>query len=267
MIYEIFVSSIILAWLFLALLALKSRISLRLALISATIIGFMVGAIVNGISLAIEINPVLIVAIEIALIFLLTGVAVLFRFYRDPDRKPPENNHVILSPADGKIIYISPVEKASALISTKGNRKFKLTEITMNNLLPDTAYLIGIDMNFINVHVNRSPVEGKVLFQKHINGHFISLGKPESEVLNERVTTVIGNGLFRIGVIQIASRLVRQIVSYVKEGDSLVIGQRIGKIRFGSQVDEAIPRLKNLRITAQIGDSVQAETSIIARYD
>jgi hypothetical protein len=106
------------------MLALKSRISLRLALISATIIGFMVGAIVYGISSTIEINPGLTVAILIELIFLLTGLAIIFRFYRDPDRKPPENAHVILSPADGKIIHISNVDQASALNSTKGKRKF-----------------------------------------------------------------------------------------------------------------------------------------------
>jgi phosphatidylserine decarboxylase len=84
--------------------------------------------------------------------------------------------------------------------------------------------------------------------------------------VNERVTTVIDNSTFRVGVIQIASRLVRRIVSYIKEGDSLEIGQRIGVILFGSQVDLAIPELQNLRIEVRQGDEVTAGISVIARY-
>jgi phosphatidylserine decarboxylase len=196
----------------------------------------------------------------------LTFLVVIFRFYRDPERSPLETEGVVLSPADGKVIYVNKVEKGSSLVSTKGKERFKLDEITATDLLGDVAYLIGIDMNLLSVHVNRSPIEGKILFQRHTNGRFISLRRQESEVLNERVTTIIDNGVFKIGVIQIASRLVRRIVSYVKEGDSLRIGQRIGSITFGSQVDVAIPEIENLRIEIKSGDEVEAGISVIARY-
>jgi phosphatidylserine decarboxylase len=92
------------------------------------------------------------------------------------------------------------------------------------------------------------------------------LRRQESETLNERVTTIIGNGKFSVAIIQIASRLVRRIVSYIKEEDSLEIGQRIGAIVFGSQVDVAIPRLENLKIEVKTGDEVKAGISVIARY-
>ncbi len=90
--------------------------------------------------------------------------------------------------------------------------------------------------------------------------------KQESDILNERVTTIIDNGEFRIGVIQIASRLVRRIVSYLKERDGVRIGQRFGAIVFGSQVDVAIPKMENLRIDIKPGDEVIAGISVIAKY-
>ena len=121
-------------------------------------------------------------------------------------------------------------------------------------------------MNILNIHVNRTPIAGKTLLRKRIAGRFISLRRQESEILNERVTTVIGNGIFNVGVVQIASRLVRKIISYVKEGDELQIGQRIGAIVFGSQVDVVIPELENLRIEVKPGDEVKAGVSVVARY-
>ena len=94
----------------------------------------------------------------------------------------------------------------------------------------------------------------------------MSLRKPESEIVNERVTTIIGNGKFSIGVVQIASRLVRRIVSYIGEGDRLDIGQRLGAIVFGSQVDVVIPELEKLRIEVKPGEEVKAGVTVIARY-
>ena len=84
--------------------------------------------------------------------------------------------------------------------------------------------------------------------------------------MNERVTTIIDSGTFKIAVVQIASRLVRRIASYLGEGDRVRIGQRIGVIRLGSQVDVAIPEIENLRINVKPGDEVRAGVSVIARY-
>ncbi len=264
----IFVSSIALALIFLPLLAWKWRIKFKIAVPAAVVIGGLTGLIVGWIdTLAVEFGMPTLVLIELFLIVLITFLVIILRFYRDPERSPLETERVILSPADGKVIYVNKVEKDSSLVATKGEKKFKLDEITATDLLAGAVYLIGIEMNMLNVHVNRSPIEGKTIFQKRTKGKFMSLRKQESDILNERVTTVIENGEFRVGIIQIASRLVRRIVSYVKEGDSLQIGQRIGVILFGSQVDVAIPEMENLRIEVRPGDEVRAGISVIARYD
>jgi phosphatidylserine decarboxylase len=158
------------------------------------------------------------------------------------------------------------VERGSALVSTKGKNRYHLNEIMSTDLLAGAAFLVGIDMNILNVHVNRSPIPGNVIFRQKTPGSFLSLRKQESEVLNQRVTTVISNGAFGIGVVQIASRLVRSIVSFVNVGQELTLGQRIGMIVFGSQVDVVIPGLKDLKIEVKPGDEVKAGVTVIARF-
>jgi hypothetical protein len=81
---------------------------------------------------------------------------------------------------------------------------------------------------------------------------------------NERVTTVIGTEDLQIAMVQIASRLVRRIVTFVSEGDELGLGQRIGAIRFGSQVDLLLPLEKNIRLAVEVGDRLLAGRTIVA---
>ena len=264
---KIFVSSLVLALILLPLLAWKWRINMKIAIPAAAVIGGLSGVIVSGIdSLAGNFGMAALIFIELLFIFLITFLAIIFKFYRDPERAPLETEGVILSPADGKVIYVKEVEEGSPLVSTKGEKRFELNEVLATDSLADVACLIGIDMNMLNVHVNRSPIEGKITLQKHTKGKFLSLRRQESDILNERVTMIIDNGVFRIGVVQIASRLVRRIVSYLKEDSSVMIGQRIGAIIFGSQVDVAIPQIENLKISVKPGDEVIAGISVIARY-
>ena len=210
--WEILVTSLAFVLVFLPLLAWKWRIKINIAIIGAVIIGVLTGLIVSQIGNATGLNTALLVIIEPPLIILITALIILARFYRDPERSPAVTENVILSPADGAVVYVNKAEKGSALVSTKGKRKFELNEIANTDLLPNTAYLVGIDMNILNIHVNRTPIAGKTLLRKRIAGRFISLRRQESEILNERVTTVIGNGIFNVGVVQIASRLVRKII-------------------------------------------------------
>jgi phosphatidylserine decarboxylase len=264
---EIFISSLALSLILLPLIAWKWRIEIRTAILGGIIIGGVTGFVVNWInSAAAGLSMAVLVPVEFCVVLIIPLLIIGARFYRDPERHPPETKNVILSPADGQVIYVNNVEKGSSLVSTKGKRKFELDEITSTDLLVDAAYLVGIDMNILNVHVNRSPIRGKIIFRKRTRGVFMSLRKPESEIVNERVTTIIGNEKLRIGVIQIASRLVRKIVSYIEEGDKLDIGQRLGAIVFGSQVDVVIPELKNLKIEVKPGDEVKAGISVIARH-
>jgi phosphatidylserine decarboxylase len=264
---EILASSLALALVLLSLLAWKWRISIKIVAVAAIFIGGLAGLAVNFIdSVFGGFNMAVLLPIEAAVILMMSFLVVIARFYRDPERYPAETGNVIISPADGKVIYVNSVENGSTLVSTKGKRTFRLDEIMASDSFGDVAYLVGIDMNLLNVHVNRSPIAGRTVLRKRIKGDFISLRKPESEIVNERVTTIIANGKFSVGVIQIASRLVRRIVGFVREGDRLELGQRIGAIVLGSQVDIVIPDLKNLKIDVKPGDKVKAGVSIIARY-
>jgi phosphatidylserine decarboxylase len=264
---KIFASSLVLALVLLPLLAWKWRVENRTAIIGGLITGCLTGLIVSGISSATGgLNFALLVLIELCFIVLIPFIIIGIRFYRDPERSPGETKNVIISPADGMVVYVNKVEKGSSLVTTKGKRKFRLDEITSTDLLAGAAYLIGIDMNILNVHVNRSPIGGKVVLSKRTQGRFISLRRQESEIENERVTTVIGNETLQIGVVQISSRLVRKIISLVREGDRLDIGQRLGAIVFGSQVDLVIPELEGLKIEANPGEEVKAGVTVMARY-
>ena len=264
---QIYASSLCLAVGSLSILGWKWRISMRTVIPGALLIGGLTGVVAMLInSKLVNLNIVGLIFIELFTIFVVVFILILVRFYRDPERLPLETGKVVLSPADGTIIYVRAIENGSSIVSTKGKRQFELTEILGTELLCEAQFLVGIDMNILNVHVNRSPIGGDVILQKRVEGKFLSLRRPESETTNERLTTFIDNGQFRVAVIQIASRLVRRIVSYVKEGDRVGIGQRIGIIRFGSQVDLVIPRLANLAVMVKPGDQVKAGLSIIARY-
>jgi phosphatidylserine decarboxylase len=114
------------------------------------------------------------------------------------------------------------------------------------------------------VHVNRAPIAGRVRLVEHVRGTFGSLRNAENLLTNERVTTIIEDENLQVALVQIASRLVRRIVTFVSEDRVLGLGQRIGAIRFGSQVDLIIPVRQDVRITVQVGDRVVAGRTIAA---
>jgi len=196
----------------------------------------------------------------------LTFGILVFMFFRDPERESPDRHDVILSPADGHVIYVKKIVRDEIPISEKKQRTMKLSEFAKTEVLSEGAYLVGIGMSVMNVHVNRAPIAGKIELIKHKPGKFLSLKREDALSENERVTTIIDNDFFKIGVIQIASRLVRRIVSYVREQESVTSGQRIGMIKFGSQVDVLIPKMDFLMLNVKPGDEVKAGASILATY-
>jgi phosphatidylserine decarboxylase len=203
---------------------------------------------------------------SIILIILISVSVLLTRFYRDPERVPPEGQNIILSPADGFVKYIKHVEKGEIPMSSKGREMVKLSSPLTDIFTNGQGYLIGIGMTFLDVHVTRTPINGKLTYFEHIPGKFYSLKREDSPYKNERVIEIVENNRLRIGFIQIASRLVRRIVSYVKVGDELDLGQRVGMIKFGSQVDIVLPKLQDLKIRVNIGEQVYAGLSIIAEF-
>lgn len=189
---------------------------------------------------------------------------LLIVFFRDPDRPAPSRPDVVVSPADGRVVYVRPVQPGQLPLATKKGRTYALRELAGSTLNDGGAMAIGISMNLSDVHVNRAPVGGRVRLVEHAPGTFGSLRNPEMLLTNERVTTVIEDGDVEIAIVQIASRLVRRIVTFVSAGDLLGLGQRIGAIRFGSQVDLIITASPQIKVAVQPGDRVVAGQTIMA---
>ena len=203
--------------------------------------------------------------ITVALAFGL--LLVLLRFWRDPERISPEIDGVVLSAADGEVVYVWKIAVDSATVVSKGGRNYQLEELTGTNLAMGVVHVVGVGMSFLDVHVNRCPISGQVKLSRHIAGKFISLGKDEAPFVNERLTTVIQGDSLTVAVVQIASRLVRRVQSYLETGEIVSAGQRLGMIRFGSLVAVIIQDREAVRIEVRPGDYVKAGVSILARYE
>ena len=196
---------------------------------------------------------------------LLLGLAfglTMIRFWRTPKRKIKASANEIVSPADGNVIYIKQVKASEVPISVKGKTISKLTELTKTNILDKPSWLIGINMTPFDVHKNCAPIDGKILLNQHFSGKFLSLKEHTALTENERHTYVIENSAIMVGIVQIASKLVRRIDSYVKSGANVHKGDWLGMIRFGSQVDVILPL--ECEIHVELGQQLYAGTSIIA---
>ena len=197
---------------------------------------------------------------------LVVGVAfaiTMIRFWRTPTRQAKARDTDIISPADGNVIYVEKIEAGEVPISVKGNTLSKLDELTKTNILEGPCWLIGINMTPFDVHKNCAPIPGRVILNQHFDGKFLSLKLGEALKENERNTMVFDNDGLKVGIVQIASKLVRRIDTYVKEGEELRRGQWVGMIRFGSQVDVIIPR--KYTVNVRVKDQIYAGETIIAQ--
>lgn len=176
------------------------------------------------------------------LVFLLVSLFVAW-FFRDPKRPTPPEGFG-LSPADGKII--------------------KIELVPHNPYTEGSALKISIFMNLLSVHVNRSPVNGRLVKQIYHPGRFLNASFDKASEHNERnaliVETESGD---KIVFVQIAGFIARRIVSWVGDGDHLIRGQRFGMIRFGSRVDLYLPPEVQPLVT--VGQKVSAGWSPLWR--
>jgi phosphatidylserine decarboxylase len=146
-------------------------------------------------------------------------------FFRDPERATPLREGLIISPADGRISAVEAVVPPPELDLGSAPRQ-----------------RISIFMNVFDVHVNRSPIDGHITRIAYVPGKFINAELDKSSADNERQAfTIEMEGGNRIGVVQIAGLLARRIIKFVREGEQVHAGQRIGLIRFGSRVDVYLP--------------------------
>lgn len=202
---------------------------------------------------------------QVALALGLAAAGLMFAFWRDPERVPPERSGVVLSAADGLVAYITAIDDSSVPLVTKHGQDYRLEELTGTSLVTGPAWVIGVEMNFLNVHVNRCPIDGQVRLLKHITGGFLSLRRDEAPFVNERLTTVIEGPMLSVGVVQVASRLVRRVQGYLSSGQTVSAGQRLGMIRFGSLVAVVMPQRHDIDIQVKVGDHVTAGVSVLAR--
>ncbi|HJP69374.1 MAG TPA: phosphatidylserine decarboxylase [Sphingomicrobium sp.] len=164
------------------------------------------------------------------LAWLLAGLTIwIATFFRDPVRTTPRGDKLIVSPADGLITMIARVPPPPELRGSDG--------------LADGDYTrISIFMSVFDVHINRAPITGRVKRIAYVPGKFVNADLDKASEDNERQHMLIeaSDGL-RIGFTQIAGLVARRILSFVREGDVVEAGQRVGLIRFGSRVDVYLP--------------------------
>jgi phosphatidylserine decarboxylase len=257
-------AGVLLALAFALPLAWKWELGVRRVAIAVTALAVLAALAVAAVDVSGAARAVLVAGIALVAAFAILA----YRFYRDPERTPPAvDGDVLISPADGEVIYVRRSAGGVLPSSTKKGRDYELVELTKTPLRDNDAIVIGIAMSFLDVHVNRAPISGRVRVRQHFPGRFGSLGKPEMVYENERATTVIERGDIEVAMVQIASRLVRQIASYVKVGDDVALGQRVGVIRLGSQVDVVVPARPDVVVKVREGQRVRAGESVLALLD
>jgi len=157
-------------------------------------------------------------------------------FFRDPERVTPPGD-LIVSPADGKVVAVVPVS--------------------------ETETRISIFLNVFNVHVNRTPVPGRIAEVAYQKGKFLVASHEAASSENEQNTLTVDGPSGRVVCKQIAGLIARRIVCYKKAGDSVAAGERIGYIKFGSRMDVIFgPEYK---VTVKVGDKVAAGSSVLAQ--
>ncbi|HSS71830.1 MAG TPA: phosphatidylserine decarboxylase [Casimicrobiaceae bacterium] len=174
----------------------------------------------------------------------LAWLAAVFiaQFFRDPARTAPDNPKAVLSPADGRIVFV---------------------ERSRDAYLDREALKISVFMNVFNVHSNRSPVDGTVKSKWYHAGSFLNAALDKASLENERCALHIASAAgVDVTCVQIAGLVARRVLCYVGEGDRLSRGQRYGFIRFGSRVDVYLPASAAPRVA--IGDKVYATSSTLA---
>jgi phosphatidylserine decarboxylase len=175
-----------------------------------------------------------------AALFYLLALFVAY-FFRDPERPVPTDDRLVVSPADGLIVAIKPAD------SQEGERGTQ----------------VSIFLSIFDVHVNRSPIAGKIVSTDYRPGKFLVATKAKASVENEMNVVTVENQYARIVFKQIAGLIARRIVFWKKIDDRVQLGERVGLIKFGSRVDIFLPQ--NVTVTVKRGEHVKGGISIIGR--
>jgi phosphatidylserine decarboxylase len=183
--------------------------------------------------------------------WLLVGLTIwIAAFFRDPIRTTPQGANLVVAPADGLVTMIAKVPPPRELAGPDG-----LTDSEMTR--------VSIFMSVFDVHINRSPIAGRVRKMAYVPGKFLNADLDKASEENERQHFLIesDDGVL-LGVTQIAGLVARRILTFVQQGDVVEAGQRIGMIRFGSRVDVYLPAGTGPRVL--LGQRAIAGETLIA---
>ena len=178
------------------------------------------------------------------IIFILTFGLLLFliSFFRIPNRKHTVQDGAIVAPADGKVVVIE--------------------ETTEVEYFKDKRLQVSIFMSPANVHVNRNPMDGEVVYNQYHKGKYLVAWHPKSSTDNERHSVVLKNGDKEVLVKQIAGALAKRIVNYLQVGQKVKQTEEMGFIKFGSRVDLLLP--VGTKVNVELNQAVQGGVTVIA---
>jgi phosphatidylserine decarboxylase len=202
-------------------------------------------------------------------------------FFRDPARTPP-SGRLIVSPADGVVLYVRRVERGQVPSPLKRGVPIALDEWVGNVDCSAEGWLVGIYMTPLSVHYNRAPVPGRVtrVVPRPARPRNLSMTRPfmrllwgmqpfeqDSRYITENArNTVVIDGELRAIVVQIADAYVREVDCFVTTDQHVQLGEKIGMIRMGSQCDLFLPDTQGLELSCRAGQRVYAGESILGRY-
>lgn len=185
-------------------------------------------------------HPLLQVVTAIVSLFLFLFI---ISFFRVPNRTLTVDEGLIVAPADGKVVVIE--------------------ETIDTEYFQDKRLQVSIFMSPANVHLNRCPISGKVLYSKYHPGKYLVAWNPKSSTENERHSVVLQKGDKKILVKQIAGALARRIVNYLQAGEEVKQNQELGFIKFGSRVDLLLP--PGTKVDVQLNQAVKGGVTVIAK--
>ena len=165
-------------------------------------------------------------------------------FFRNPVRAIPDRQNLVVSPADGKVVKVSPLPGAD------GN---------------PGGYGISIFLNIFDVHVNRAPIQGTLESLQYKRGRFKAAYDEEASRVNEQNIIVMRGQGIELTMKQVAGLIARRVICWKKPGQNLARGELFGLIRFGSRVEVLLP--KKVRVLVKAGDRVKGGSSILGEYE
>lgn len=166
-----------------------------------------------------------------------------FSFFRDPERIAPTDPDAIVAAADGVVVEIADLEE--------------------NEVVRQTMRRVAIFLSVFDVHTNRAPIDGRVIYREHREGLCLDARNPDCSQKNESMTWAFENPRATLVVRQITGAIARRIVGWSRVGDQVAKGERFGMIRFGSRTEIYLPL--SATVLVKVGDRVAGGASVIAR--